>query len=45
MIAAAALHDTHINIFSCLDPKHSAVKTVKLWDGGTAASSRASTLG
>ncbi|KAI1511318.1 hypothetical protein A1F97_03072 [Pyrenophora tritici-repentis] len=45
MIAAAAVHDTHVNIFSCLEPKYSAVKTVKLWDGNASTSSRASTLG
>jgi len=36
MIAAAALHDNHVNIFACHEPKHAAppaVKTVKLWDG------------
>ncbi|KAL6712529.1 Target of rapamycin complex 1 subunit kog1 [Coniothyrium glycines] len=43
MIAAAALHDNHVNIFACHEPRHIPVKTVKLWDGsGTVASSRAS---
>jgi regulator-associated protein of mTOR len=45
MIAAAAVHDNHVNIFSCHEPRPSAVKSVKLWDGSTTASSRASTLG
>ncbi|OAL57052.1 hypothetical protein IQ07DRAFT_582313 [Pyrenochaeta sp. DS3sAY3a] len=44
MIAAAALHDNHVNIFSCHEPKHSSTKTVKLWEGNTVASSRASTF-
>jgi regulatory associated protein of mTOR len=30
IIAAAALHDNHVNIFGCRD---SAAKTVKVWDG------------
>lgn len=44
LIAAAAMHDNHVNLFACHEPKHAAVKTVKLWDGGssTVASSRAS---
>ncbi|KAI8937583.1 hypothetical protein NX059_005297 [Plenodomus lindquistii] len=45
MIAAAAVHDNHVNIFSCHEPRQSAVKTVKLWDGGTTSSSRASIHG
>ncbi|KAI4713375.1 hypothetical protein J4E89_002355 [Alternaria sp. Ai002NY15] len=47
MIAAAAANDTHVNIFSCHEPKHSAVKTVKLWDGNASAStsSRTSIVG
>jgi regulator-associated protein of mTOR len=44
MIAAAALHDNHVNIFSCHEPKNSTMKTVRLWEGGTVASSRASTF-
>ncbi|KAF1947251.1 hypothetical protein EJ02DRAFT_430077 [Clathrospora elynae] len=45
MIAAAAVHDNHVNIFSCHEPRHSAVKTVKLWEGSTTVPSRTSTLG
>lgn len=45
MIAAAAAHDTHVNIFSCHEPKNSTVKTVKLWEGGATASSRSSIHG
>lgn len=45
MIAAAAAHDTHVNIFSCHEPKNATVKTVKLWDGGATASSRSSIHG
>ncbi|KAJ6197026.1 LOW QUALITY PROTEIN: raptor N-terminal caspase like domain-containing protein [Bipolaris maydis] len=45
MIAAAAAHDTHVNIFSCHEPKNATVKTVKLWDGGATASSRSSIYG
>jgi regulator-associated protein of mTOR len=47
MIAAAAINDTHVNIFSCHEPKNPAVKTVKLWDGNgnTAASNRTSIVG
>ncbi|KAH6620167.1 WD repeat-containing protein-like protein mip1 [Boeremia exigua] len=45
MIAAAALHDNHVNIFSCYEPKNPTVKTVRLWDGGAVASSRASIHG
>jgi regulator-associated protein of mTOR len=48
MIAAAALHDNHVNIFACHEPKHAAppaVKTVKLWDGnGTTSLNRSSAL-
>ncbi|KAF2741247.1 hypothetical protein EJ04DRAFT_571372 [Polyplosphaeria fusca] len=33
LIAAAAMQDNHVNIFSCYEPKNSALKTVKLYDG------------
>jgi regulator-associated protein of mTOR len=33
LIAAAALHDNHVNIFSCRASERSASKTVKVWDG------------
>ncbi|KAF2265299.1 hypothetical protein CC78DRAFT_532512 [Lojkania enalia] len=46
MIAAAALHDNHVNIFSCSESKSQASKTMKIWDGsGSAAPSRTSTRG
>lgn len=45
MIAAAALNDNHVNIFSCYEPKNPTLKTVKLWEGGAVASSRASIHG
>ncbi|KAJ4346186.1 Target of rapamycin complex 1 subunit kog1 [Ascochyta clinopodiicola] len=45
MIAAAALHDNYVNIFSCHEPKNPTIKTVRLWDGGAVASSRASIHG
>ncbi|KAF2131964.1 WD repeat-containing protein-like protein mip1 [Dothidotthia symphoricarpi CBS 119687] len=41
MIAAAALHDNHVNIFSCHEPKNPTLKTVKLWEGSTTSSGRA----
>jgi len=49
MIAAAALHDNHVNIFTCHEPKQHAapatVKTVKLWDGNSTTSiNRSSTF-
>ncbi|KAL5114241.1 Target of rapamycin complex 1 subunit kog1 [Pleosporales sp. CAS-2024a] len=44
MIAAAAVHDNHVNIFACHEPKHAAMKTVKLWEGPAAAPSRMSTM-
>ncbi|KAF2703927.1 WD repeat-containing protein-like protein mip1 [Pleomassaria siparia CBS 279.74] len=48
IIAAAALHDNHVNIFACHEPKSSAtpaVKTVKLWDANSTNSiSRSSTF-
>ncbi|KAF1913549.1 raptor N-terminal caspase like domain-containing protein [Ampelomyces quisqualis] len=44
MIAAAALHDNHVNIFACHEPKHTTMKTVKLWEGPTTNLSRVSTM-
>ena len=44
MIAAAALHDNHVNIFACHEPKHAAIKTVKLWEGPTTNLTRVSTM-
>ncbi|KAH7405755.1 WD repeat-containing protein-like protein mip1 [Phaeosphaeria sp. MPI-PUGE-AT-0046c] len=44
MIAAAALHDNHVNIFGCHEPKHATTKTVKLWEGPTTNLSRVSTM-
>jgi regulator-associated protein of mTOR len=44
MIAAAALHDNHVNIFACHEPKNSAMKTVKLWEGPAATPNRMSTM-
>jgi regulator-associated protein of mTOR len=44
MIAAAALHDNHVNIFGCHGPKHTTSKTVKLWEGPTTNLSRVSTM-
>jgi hypothetical protein len=39
MIAAAALHDNHVNIFACNGgSKQATVKSVKLWDGAGSAS-------
>ncbi|PSN70030.1 WD repeat-containing protein-like protein mip1 [Corynespora cassiicola Philippines] len=32
-IAAAALHDNHVNLFACHDKQPAASKTVKVWDG------------
>lgn len=42
MIAAAALHDNHVNIFACRDSDRAIAKTVKLWDGHSSVN-RAST--
>lgn len=46
MIAAAALHDNHVNLYACHEPKHAApaLKTVKLWDGGVTTPKRVSTF-
>ncbi|KAH7078588.1 WD repeat-containing protein-like protein mip1 [Paraphoma chrysanthemicola] len=44
MIAAAAMYDNHVNIFACHEPKHTTVKTVKLWEGPNTAPSRVSTM-
>jgi regulator-associated protein of mTOR len=35
MIAAAALHDNHVNIFGCRDSERHSVKTVRLRDAQT----------
>lgn len=46
LIAAAALHDNHVNIFGCTAPDRpvqTPVKTVKLWDANTTLS-RSSTF-
>jgi regulator-associated protein of mTOR len=43
VIAAAALHDNHVNIFAC-NGKHTAAKTVKLWEGPATGLSRAPTM-
>ncbi|KAF2021913.1 WD repeat-containing protein-like protein mip1 [Aaosphaeria arxii CBS 175.79] len=46
LIAAAAHHDNHVNIFGCREserPERATGKTVKLWDGATAVN-RSSTF-
>ncbi|KAF2867131.1 WD repeat-containing protein-like protein mip1 [Massariosphaeria phaeospora] len=43
MVAAAALHDNHVNIFGCHEPKNAAARTVKVWDGN-ASVNRSSTF-
>jgi regulator-associated protein of mTOR len=41
LIAAAAMHDNHVNLFSCR-ANDKVSKTVKLWDGN--AATRSSTV-
>ena len=38
-IAAAALHDNHVNLFACHDKQPAASKTVKVWDGNASVNS------
>ncbi|KAF2007518.1 hypothetical protein P154DRAFT_592980 [Amniculicola lignicola CBS 123094] len=44
IVAAAALNDNHVNIFSCNDQKPLVPKTVKIWDGPSTLTSRPSSI-